>query len=88
MPALVICTLSFVILRCPPKAGLEGCTARAVALRGSLRSHLRVTENTPSIAGITARPALAKAQRSHYVQAKSSLDDPPPPAVGTEAISL
>src|ERR1700683_4173297 len=24
-------------------AALEGCTARAVALRGSLRSHLRVT---------------------------------------------
>jgi hypothetical protein len=42
----------------------------------------------PSIAGITARPALAKAQRSHYVQAKSSLDDPPLMAVGTEAISL
>ena len=35
-----------------------------------------------------ARPALAKALRSHYVQAKSSLDDPPPKAVGTEAISL
>jgi hypothetical protein len=42
----------------------------------------------PSIAGITARTALAKVQRSHYVQAKSSLDDPPLKAVGTEAISL
>ena len=41
-----------------------------------------------NIAGITARPALAKAQCSHYVQAKSSLDDPPPKAVGTEGISL
>jgi hypothetical protein len=40
------------------------------------------------IAGITARPALAKALRSHYVQAKSSLDNPPPMAAGTEAISL
>ncbi|MFZ0424872.1 MAG: GIY-YIG nuclease family protein [Xanthobacteraceae bacterium] len=36
-----------VILRCAPKARLEGCGrgARAVALRGSLRSHLRVTVN-------------------------------------------
>src|SRR5580698_7989033 len=32
-----------VILRWRPKAALEGCTARAVALRGSLRSHLRGT---------------------------------------------
>jgi hypothetical protein len=45
-------------------------------------------ENAPSIAGITARRALAKAQRSHYVQAKSSFDDPPLKAVGTEANSL
>jgi hypothetical protein len=35
-----------------------------------------------------ARPALAKALCSHYVQAKSSRDDPPLKAVGTEAISL
>jgi hypothetical protein len=35
-----------VILRRPAKPALEGCTARAVALRGSRlrRSHLRVTE--------------------------------------------
>jgi len=34
-----------VILRWPPKAALEGCysSVEAVALRGSLRSHLRVT---------------------------------------------
>jgi hypothetical protein len=29
-------------------AGLEGCMARAVALRGSLRSHLRMTEKVRS----------------------------------------
>jgi hypothetical protein len=34
------------------------------------------------------RPALAKALRSHYVRPKSSLDNPSPPALGTEAISL
>jgi hypothetical protein len=39
-------SLFTVILRCAPKARLEGCTARAVALRGSLRSHLRVTVHT------------------------------------------
>jgi hypothetical protein len=33
-------------------------------------------------------PALAKAQRSHYVQAKSPLDNPPLMAAGTEVISL
>ena len=34
------------------------------------------------------RSALAKAQRSHYVQGKSSLDNPPLMAAGTEAVSL
>src|SRR5215216_2834277 len=47
--AAVIATLSpgSVILRWSPKAALEGSTARdrAVALRGSLRSHLRVTDH-------------------------------------------
>jgi hypothetical protein len=41
-----------------------------------------------SIAGITDRHALAKSPRSHYVRPKSSLDNPLPPAVGREAISL
>jgi hypothetical protein len=45
-PTLLRITFT-VILRCPPKAALEGCTARAVALRGPLRGHLRVTENWP-----------------------------------------
>ena len=40
------------------------------------------------IAGITARPALAKALCSHYVQAKSSLDNPSPTAAGTKVMSL
>jgi hypothetical protein len=45
-------------------------------------------EVLPSIAGITARPALAKALRSHYVRLKSALDNPPLQTVGMEAISL
>jgi hypothetical protein len=45
MMASPINQLASVILRCPPKAGLEGWTAESspVILRGSLRSHLRMT---------------------------------------------
>ena len=39
--------LCAVILRRAPEARLEGCMARAVALRGSLRSHLKVTVMEP-----------------------------------------
>jgi excinuclease ABC subunit A len=50
-------------------------------------SLLAIRHSRILIPGITARPALAKALRSHYVRPKSSLDNPPPPAVGTKAIA-
>ena len=44
-------------------ARLEGCTARAVALRGSLRSHLRVT--VLALIALTALAASAQAQSDY-----------------------
>jgi hypothetical protein len=48
-------------------AGLEGCyrSAQAVALRGSLRSHLRVTGMSHETAQLASMPEVPRARKHH-----------------------